>query len=342
MHARFIDTLLCPPIKHRAFDEPEHSFDSMIYVETADLPGGSGGPFFSADGEIVGILLGYKSVGGKHVIGGAKIRYLHELISYHKLGPLMPTRVEPMAAHTDWGPDPLLDRYRAVIRLTGEAHSLRRKGSYRAAAEKCNEALRLVPEYGGALLERSKVYFYYLVSHWDSLTPEQRTEYAWWAHNDAGLCHVKYVSLHEPFLFLLETTNYVAFLESDPDGFLLALKGVKETLDDHEYRETLTEGQWGFLYNIRAQAHHFLGEMSEAEKDYAESIKRAPLEPQWYLNRASFWDCARQARFSQGGQTHGRCSPRRAASARLALQRHDSGLPRQGGNGYLTTEPRHQ
>ena len=54
--------------------------------------------------------------------------------------------------------------------------------------------------------------------------------------------------------------------------------------------DPLTDAEVGFLLNIRAQAHQFLGETEEAIKYFQESIRTSPSQPRWYLNRALFWD----------------------------------------------------
>ena len=60
-----------------------------------------------------------------------------------------------------------------------------------------------------------------------------------------------------------------------------------------------------FAFNLRAQCHHFLGEMEQAEKDYTESIRLAPDEPRWYSNRAQFWDQQGRPELAKADRTEG-------------------------------------
>jgi Flp pilus assembly protein TadD len=43
-------------------------------------------------------------------------------------------------------------------------------------------------------------------------------------------------------------------------------------------------------FNIRAEAHEFLGHFKQAEHDYNQAIRFAPNDPNLYSNRAEFWD----------------------------------------------------
>ena len=144
--------------------------------------------------------------------------------------------------------------------------------------ETCNEALRRVPNYGGALLERSKAYFYYLVTHWDGLTLEERKRYSDWALADAFKCANDHPVLHAPELFRIEVIIYIAFLYSDPDGFRFALAPINKIQNVEAMSDTLTDSQLAFSrLNTRAQAHQFLGEMEEAERTTMNQSDGHPL-----------------------------------------------------------------
>ena len=44
------------------------------------------------------------------------------------------------------------------------------------------------------------------------------------------------------------------------------------------------------MHSIRTQCHQFLGEARLLQTDYDHSIRMAPNQPRWYLNRAQFWE----------------------------------------------------
>ena len=287
--AKYNENAALLPAKSLESDHEELSFKSMIFFDWADLSGGSGGPCFVEDGLVVGVLAGWKSYGKAGVYAAAKAVFLHELIRYQKLDGLLPGSAQVSQPQDYPGQDPLLDRYRAVIQLTRHAAQLRQSGSYARAVRKCNEALSLVPEYGGALLERSKVYFDYAISHWGTLNDEERTNYIVWAGNDAHQCDTKYPDLVWPGLFVQQINIYLAFIRSDLAGFAHVLSELDE-ITDAETRRPKTHKELAFACNLRAQANDFLGKFASAETDYSESIKLDPFEPQWYSNRAQFWE----------------------------------------------------
>jgi tetratricopeptide (TPR) repeat protein len=177
-----------------------------------------------------------------------------------------------------------------VIRLTRQASQLRQHGSYSRAVEACNEALSLEPEHGGALLERSKTYFNYVITRWDALNDEARTKFIVWAGNDAHQCCKSYPHLIWPRLFLDQLNVYLAFIKSDPAGYAHVLSSVNDELANAEFTKESTPKELAFLYNLRAQANDLLGSFEDAEVDYGASIKLDPGESQWYSNRAKFWE----------------------------------------------------
>jgi len=94
---------------------------------------------------------------------------------------------------------------------------------------------------------------------------------------------------NETWLVHAQIIIYVARFNSLPEGFHNAREKLDEMLGD-DWPNSLTDRERSYAFNLRAQCHHFLGEMEQAEKDYGESIRLAPDEPRWYLNRAQFWE----------------------------------------------------
>jgi tetratricopeptide (TPR) repeat protein len=188
----------------------------------------------------------------------------------------------------NWGPDPRLDALRKAVQLVREADELRRSGKFRDAQKNCNDALALAPNYGAAMLQKSKVALYYLGTQWDRLTPEIRINCAEMAYRDSEQCIENFPEINAAWLIHGQNMIYLSHVRSQPEGFRNLLTSTDLWIKDGLQR--FSESERGFLCNLRAQCHQFLGELKEAEKQYDESVRLAPTEPRWYLNRAQYWD----------------------------------------------------
>jgi len=245
---------------------------------------------FLANGHVVAVTTSGTSFSEQsRELRGLRIDCLDELLAYHALDGSMSRTGKRAKPRPDSGPDPRLGHLRQAVRLVREADALRRSGKYRSAAEKCEQALLLAPDYGGALLQRGKVYLYYLGTHWQELTAEERGRYALFAYQDSNRCEVMFPEWNEAWLVHGQNIIYVARLNSLPKGFQNARAKLEEMLG-RDWPNPLTDSERSYAFNLRAQCHNFLGDMEQAEKDYAESILLAPDEPRWYLNRAQFWE----------------------------------------------------
>jgi hypothetical protein len=132
------------------------------------------------------------------------------------------------------------------------------------------------------------VYLYYLGTHWQELSPEETVRYALAAFQDSYRCHDNYPEWNDAWLTHAQNIIYVARFSASPIGF----RNVVDVMDQmvgNNWRNITTDGERSYAFNLRAQCHHFRGEMEMAEHDYGESIRLAPEQPQWYLNRAQFW-----------------------------------------------------
>jgi tetratricopeptide (TPR) repeat protein len=253
--------------------------------------GMSGAPVFLQNGHVIAIdSKGVLFDNGTSLSMGYRIDCLRELLYYYGLAEPNPRTEKAAASHPDWGPDPRLDELRQAVRCVREADTLRRTGYYRAASERCNEAIRLAPQYAGAFLQRSKVYLYYCGVNWKAISLEERLRYAEWAFEDSLRCIEILPEWSSPALIYLESSIYLSLLRSDLDGFRREIQTVGEFLDEKLPHAAFIDEEKSFAINCRAQCHQFLGNLTEAERDYSESIRLDPNEPRWYLNRAQFWD----------------------------------------------------
>ena len=152
--------------------------------------------------------------------------------------------------------------------------------------------MRLAPDYAGAILQRSKVYLYYLGAAWDGLTHEQRLFFARLAFQDSDRCMNLEPTWAQAWLIHFQNIVYCACIESLPEKLLYAGESMNALLQFDAAGHVLSVAERAFAVNIRAQCNHFLGSMAAAEKDYNASINLAPDQPRWYLNRAQYWEHA--------------------------------------------------
>ena len=166
--------------------DPHEPRQWIVYREGTGL-GSSGGPIFLPNGNVVGIV-------SRHDQDGSCKAVVHRLSSGATRLPPSPGSTEKyersVKSHEHWGPDPRLSRFREAVRLVHAADELRRLGKFHRAGELCNLSLELAPdpEYSGAILQRSRVYLYYLATHWNNLSSEARLRYGDWAQKDSYRC----------------------------------------------------------------------------------------------------------------------------------------------------------
>jgi tetratricopeptide (TPR) repeat protein len=250
---------------------------------TAKLgPGSSGGPVFLANSHVVAV----GCFGNKDEEGSYRVDCLRELLAYHGLSKAVAGGASAPSYRSEWGPDPRLPVLRRAVRLVGEADELRRKGEYKAAGQKLNEAIVLVPDYAKAYLLRGKVYLYYCGHNWTGLSTEQRVRYSEWAYDDAIRCREFFSDWAEPYTIIAEAVvyrNYAIPRQADTTGEIRAI-------DELLAKGPFNAHQRAFLINCRAQTYQLLGNLEFARDDYDASMRLDPEEPRWPLNSAQFWD----------------------------------------------------
>lgn len=288
--ARYCTSTLRP-----AFAEPERTrpeFQDHLFCDIGEISGGSGGPVFLSDGRVVGILTGTadysKTIGKPDELRVLRIETLRELLTYYQLWNLMPMPPQPVKVRSDWGPDPRLSELRAAVALARKARELRNAGQYDHAVECCDRALLKAPDYAGAFAERSKSYLFFMGKQWEALTADARQQYAQSALADADRCNEIDPGWNYGQMIYMQSILFDSCASGDHSGFRFVVDTTSKNLRPGSFRNPLSEFERSFLFNLRGQAYQFLGQADLAERDYGESIRVAPGEPQWYLNRANF------------------------------------------------------
>jgi hypothetical protein len=249
--------------------------------------GGSGSPVFRANGHIVGVTVA-ESCDAESAFPtiATRVDKLRELLHFHGL-----TDAEPgSAAQVEHDPEWQIEQLRHAVELVRDAVRLRRAEDYAASQARCDEALTLAPEYGRAFLERSKVYLFCAGLHWDMLAPALRHSYVEQAWRDSSRAVQLCPHWNEAYPIYLQTYLYCYHIDRDTAVARAALD-LADQLARNDFADSdPTLWEQSFLANLRGQAHHFLGENEKAEDRYAESIRLAPKERRWYLNRAQFYE----------------------------------------------------
>ena len=278
---------------HRADESVPMEQRQYLWYDSNLGPGGSGSPIFLPTGHVVGIAThgdAPESNDGTFRDLGFRVDCLRELLAFHGLDDSVVGSARVKVTRTDWGPDPQLGDFRRAVKLVRAADDLQRSGKLREAQLNCDEALALVPTYGNALIQRSKVLLDFLGTQSGGLSHEEKLAYAKSALSDSDRSVSLYPSWNEACLFNMEGKIYVARLTADTAEFRRTLKRADDMLRRDFPFHPLTDWGRSFAVNLRAQCHFFLGEMRQAGEDYNESITMAPNHASWYVNRARYWD----------------------------------------------------
>ncbi|MDB5350905.1 MAG: hypothetical protein JWN86_2152 [Planctomycetota bacterium] len=274
------------------FFDGGHPGSRQVLEHSAATPeGSSGSPVFLPDGKVVGIhnILRLQGPEGD-VQSGMSVRVdaLWELLVYHGLANKIPAASRPWDVFVPAEPaaEPRRENLRRAVRLVRKAEALTAKNEHRAAGEKCNEAIQLAPEYAGAYLQRSRAFTGYCGTNWTLLSPSEKRKQAGWAIDDAKTGFLLSPERTEGLCLLLQNSLFLGHLDGDRAVFQETIAGADEVLA----RKHLNAHDRSFLTNCRGQARHYLGDWGGALRDYSESIRLAPSEPFWYVNRAQYWD----------------------------------------------------
>ena len=128
---------------------------------------------------------------------------------------------------------------------------------------------------------------------------------------DSFRCVKLFPEWNAAWLIHCQNLIYVDCLIHDARVVSGSCEKLDEMLSDKWDNDPLTEPERGFAINIRAQCHHYLGELDDAKRDYDEAIRLQPDEPRWYLNRARVLGFQGPPRARRGGSPYAETRERR-------------------------------
>jgi hypothetical protein len=268
--------------------------------------GTSGSPFFLESGAVVAIACSEITKGPQLSSQGIRIDCLWELLFYHNLQDKVSQSVdrERVAEFTEPVLDPKIHDFRRAVQLVQEAKHYTSLGEYRQAGECCNQAIRLVPRYGSAYMQRGRIRMFYCQRNWKRLSDTVKEEQLGWALRDLKTAQDPHPYLVNDTIFLIpQLCIYIGVVERDEKWF-------ERTLDDANHLLTmnyLEASDRALAFNLRGQAREFLNDPSGSRTDYDESSRLSTKNPNVHWNRSVFWERQRHPIRSKGDK--GMCPP---------------------------------
>lgn len=259
--------------------------------------GYSGSPVFLPNGRVVAVHNMSRNVPGrgqvKSIPHGIRVDCVAEMLVHHGLDNKVSFEIDKSKVLVErWTkPDIRGDKARAdyakAEELVGEARYLIFfKQKFQEGVDKCDEAVKLLPNYGEAYFVRSFGVNNYFAFHQNNLNKQGKLKLLRLAKADAQ--------------------KYIDIMPSDPAGpinICQIICNIGVVRDDDEDVNNALEMLTKLLTSpnlpnhIRAQAHSYRGgaysfidEPKKALRDHNEALRLNPLAPVLWENRASYWD----------------------------------------------------
>lgn len=271
---------------------------AQLLQHTAQGWGGfSGSPLFLPNGHVIGLHHASRSAEeGPYRIRlshGVRIDCLWELLVYHDLDGQLPQKIDRSSIDlTRFSqPDPNLPKLEKVVQLLTEIAKLATRREYAEASTRCNEILRLIPDFPFAYGLRSSLCFGYVTDFQERLSPQDCLEQCRRSYADAR----RYITLApaDPWaaITLAGAINNLAAAEARTGGSAEDAKNKRKQVLELCERvlavPNLSATHRAEAFNWRAAAREVLDDPHGALADYAEAIRLSPDTPDYYENRAA-------------------------------------------------------
>jgi tetratricopeptide (TPR) repeat protein len=262
-----------------------------LRVSANVVQGISGGPVFLENGHVIAVAYCDFTLSPDLAdVESYRIDAVREMLAYHRLGgyrELASSQVVPPMNPNDEAH--IIHQIRKAVSLVRSAKALLKEGRYFEAGRRCNEAIRLVPEYAWAHLVRAQNYIIYNEKYHNTLSDQDAVLLATYAAEDASRC-IELISERtpEPEMWQAYANLQLGFFSND----MSIIRRNIEYLGDQIAKPTtsLSDSMKAKLFNLRANCHEVLKDYPAAEQDFDESIRLEPLSPKRYLDRAKYWE----------------------------------------------------
>jgi hypothetical protein len=147
---------------------------------------------------------------------------------------------------------------------------------------------------------------FYVAEQWVKLSAAERIEFANSAYAASFRCLELCPEWNLAHLIHTQNVIFEAVLSSDLSGFRFAKRRLDEMLGREWGNEPLSNTEKSFAFNCRAQCQLFLGELESARRDYGDSIRLDPGDPQLYLNRSKLLRHLGSTQLAEADERHAR------------------------------------
>lgn len=288
----------------------------LVQYTMASWFGYSGSPVFLPNGRVVALhncARNQDSQGHTTTIShGVRIDCLWELLVHHGLDDRVPINTDKSTLDIERWLETSAEEenLRRAVELTAEARRwVEARENYSEAAAKCNEALRLAPNYARAFQTRSLASRRYVFDNYRSLDRTTSLQQLSYALADAK----KYMQLApsdpEAFLDYGTVLNNTAYLTKNQADFEECVAIAKSILSS----DSLGNYYRARAHSLRAMAYGNLRQSGKAIEDYEASLTLDPDNPQLWDTRADYWQ-------NTGRREEAEADKRRARELRARAQ----------------------
>lgn len=260
--------------------------------------GFSGSPILLPSGKVVAIhnsarIAENEARGFKTSIAhGIRIDSLWELLVHHHLTDKVPIPVASSSVNVArwFKEDPRDKALREAIALVEEGvELLYTKQDHAGGAQKCNEAIKLVPTYAFAYSERSSSHVNYVATYRLRLTAKQRAEQLAAAEKDAQRA-MQLDPTNPAFVLDLAAVYCSAAIVLDLEtAQRRELLGQAIAIAEKVMQVPGLEYPRAYAFSIRGAANDGLGRYDQALLDHNEAVRLAPNVPGILWSRSEYW-----------------------------------------------------
>ena len=259
----------------------------LIGANLLSSPGTSGSPGFLSNGHIVAVFTWGKSAfGDMENAQGVRADCIRKAIVYHKLGERLdgwlavPVAVD--AARE--GPDGRLPDLRRAVAVVRESFTLYRKYDFRGAATRCDEALKLAPEYCTAHVWRAQSLIKVCGFEADRLTREEREAIVVEANDKLDHCLERDPRSYDAWYARIESMRYLGLMRKDHGLLAEAAEHADAVLTWDE----LETPKRAALLEVRGWCRYAMRQMEAARNDLDAAVDLEPEVLSHLRNRAYF------------------------------------------------------